>query len=198
MCSRTIHIRAAGQGERRVRTGLVTAGLMLASAGLLAACGGGGYGTSAGGGTGHSGGTADGVVKTAHSAKLGTVLTDSSGKTLYSPEQEKNGKISCTGACTGFWYPLISPPAMPSAPAGLPGKLATVKRPDTGKLQVTYDGMPLYSFKLDKAAHDTMGNDFSDSFGGTKFTWYAMTPKGSTDSGSTPSSSPSSGGGYHY
>lgn len=198
MGSRTIHIRAPGHG-RRVRAGLVTAGLMLASAGLLAACGGGYGGSAAGtGGTGRPGGTDDGVVKTAASPELGTVLTDSSGKTLYSPAQEKSGKISCTGACTGFWFPLISSSAMPTAPAGVPGKLATVKRPDTGKLQVTYEGMPLYSFKLDKAAHDTMGNDFSDSFGGTKFTWYAMTPKGPAGSGSTPSSSPSSGGGYPY
>lgn len=195
----TIHLRAVGHGGTRVRVGLMTAGLCLASAGLLAACGGMGYGGSARGSRG-SGGSANGVIKTVDSAKLGTVLTDASGKTLYSPEQEKNGRILCTGACTGFWYPLISPSTMPSPSANLPGKMATVKRPDTGKLQVTYNGMPLYTFKLDKAARDTKGNDFSDNFGGNTFTWYAMTPKGSTDSDSdsTPSSSPTSGGGYNY
>lgn len=203
MHSLTIHIRAAGQGGHRVRAGLMTAGLLLGSAGLLAACGGTGYGPSAAGSSG-SGGSANGVIKTADNAKLGTILTDASGKTLYSPEQEKSGKILCTGACTGFWYPLISPSAMPSPSAKLSGKMATVKRPDTGKLQVTYNGMPLYTFQLDKAAGDTKGNDFSDQFGGNKFTWYAMTPKGSTESdsnsgsNSTPSSSPTSGGGYNY
>lgn len=188
---------------RRFRLGLTVSGMALASAGLLAACGGsgaGGYGSTGGGSTSGSGGSGDATIMTRGASGLGTLLTDGSGKTLYSPEQEKNGKISCTDACVGFWYPVLSSSAKVSSKAKLPGKLATVKRPDSGKMQVTYNGMPLYTFKLDSGPGDTKGNDFSDSFGSKKFTWYAITTKGSTedDSSSSPSSSSSNGGGYNY
>ena len=58
-------------------------------------------------------------------------------------------------------------------PDGLSGTLGTVKRPDNGKLQVTYNGDPLYTFKLDTAAGDAKGNNFSDKFGAASFTWHA-------------------------
>ncbi|MBO0829589.1 MAG: hypothetical protein J2P24_17585 [Streptosporangiales bacterium] len=186
---------------RRFRLGLTMSGMAMASAGLLAACGGsgaGGYGSS--GGSGSSAGSANGSIMTRSASGIGTLLTDSSGKTLYSPKEEANGTISCTGACVGFWFPVMSSSTKVSSKGNLPGKLATVKRPDSGKLQVTYNGMPLYTFKLDTGPGDTKGNDFSDSFSGKKFTWYAMTTKGSAKTGSStaPSSSSSSGGGGGY
>jgi predicted lipoprotein with Yx(FWY)xxD motif len=189
---------------RRFRLGLTVSGMALASAGLLAACGGSGAGSgsSGGGSTSGSNGSGNATIMTRSASGLGTVLTDSSGKTLYSAEQEASGKISCTGACVGFWYPVLSSSSKVSSKGSLPGKLATEKRPDSGKLQVTYNGIPLYTFKLDTAPGSTKGNDYSDSFGSTKFTWYAMTTKGSakdTSSSSTaPSASSSSGGGYGY
>jgi predicted lipoprotein with Yx(FWY)xxD motif len=188
---------------RRFRLGLTVSGMALASAGLLAACGGsgaGGYGSSGGGSGSSSGSSGNTTIMTRSASGLGTVLTDGSGKTLYSPEQEASGKIVCTGACVGFWYPALSSSSKVSSKAKLPGKLATVKRPDSGKLQVTYNGMPLYTFKLDSGPGSTKGNDFSDAFGSTKFTWYAMTTKGSAkdSSSSEPSQSSSSGGGYGY
>jgi predicted lipoprotein with Yx(FWY)xxD motif len=190
---------------RRFRLGLTVSGMALASAGLLAACGGsgtGGYGSSGSGSSNGSSNSGNTTIMTRSTSGVGTVLTDGSGKTLYTPEQEASGKIVCTGACVGFWFPALSSSAKVSSKANLPGKLATVKRPDSGKLQVTYNGMPLYTFKLDSGPGSTKGNDFSDSFGSTKFTWFAMTTKGSAKSNSssstTPSSSSSNGGGYGY
>lgn len=188
---------------RRFRFGLTVSGMALASAGLLAACGGsgaGGYGSSGGGSTSGSSDSGNATIMTRDKSGLGMLLTDGSGKTLYSPEQEANGKISCTDACVGFWFPVVSSSAKVSSKASLPGKLGTMKRPDTGKMQVTYNGMPLYTFKLDSGPGDTKGNDFSDTFGSEKFTWFAITTKGSTEdnSSSSPSSSSSNGGGYNY
>lgn len=189
---------------RRFRLGFTVAGMALASAGLLAACGGSGagdYGSSGGGSTSGSSDSGNGTIMTRDKSGVGTLLTDGSGKTLYSPKQEANGKISCTDACVGFWFPVESSSAKVSSKGSLPGKLGTIKRPDTGKMQVTYNGMPLYTFKLDSGAGDTKGNDFSDTFGSKKFTWFAITTKGSTqdNSSSSPSSSSSSnGGGYNY
>lgn len=184
---------------RRFRLGLTVSGMALASAGLLAACGGsgaGGYGSAGGGSTSGSSGSGNATIMTHTDAGVGTVLTDGSGKTLYSPKEEANGKISCTDACVGFWFPVISSSAKVSSNATLPGKLATIKRPDSGKRQVTYNGKPLYTFKLDPGPGDTKGNDFSDSFGSKKFTWFAVTAKGATTSNSSTSPSSSSGGRY--
>ena len=86
--------------------------------------------------------------------------------------------VLCTDACLSFWQPLT----IKGTPIGssLPGKLATVKRPDGGR-QVTYNGRLLYSFKLDKAGEVT-GDNFKDAFGGQKFTWRVAHPTGTSKS----------------
>ena len=56
-------------------------------------------------------------------------------------------------------------------------RLADIKRPD-GTRQVTYDGRPLYRFTEDGGAGKVTGDGFKDSFGGTKFTWHAVTTDG--------------------
>jgi hypothetical protein len=61
---------------------------------------------------------------------------------------------------------------------------------------VTFDGKPLYSFVQDSPGKVT-GNGFSDSFGGTNFTWTAATAGGApSNSGGTTTTSGSNGGGY--
>jgi predicted lipoprotein with Yx(FWY)xxD motif len=124
---------------------------------------------------------------------LGSVLVDAQGAALYTPEQEANGMIRCTGTCTSFWIPLKAPTSITKA-SGVDGRLASIARPD-GTKQVTLNGKPLYSFSEDSGGKVT-GNGFKDSFGGTAFTWHAVTTSGtaSTDS----SSSGSSGGNYGY
>jgi len=87
------------------------------------------------------------VVKESENATLEeTVLTTNKGKTLYSLSVEKKGNFTCTGGCLSVWKPLVV--AKGVKPKG-PVKLGTVKRPD-GRTQVTYKGLPLYSFKADK------------------------------------------------
>ena len=61
-------------------------------------------------------------------------------------------------------------------------------------MQVTYDAHPLYTFALDHGAGQINGNGKADSFGGTDFTWHAVTV-----GGTSPTQSPSEGGGgYGY
>lgn len=87
------------------------------------------------------------VVKERENATLKeTVLTTNKGKTLYSLSVEKNGRFICTGGCLSLWKPLVV--AKGVKPKG-PVRLGTVKRPD-GRMQVTYKGLPLYSFNSDK------------------------------------------------
>lgn len=99
------------------------------------------------------------VAKTMANATLGkTILTTTKGRTLYSLSVEKHGKFTCTGFCTTLWHPLVVPAGV--KPKG-PVKFGTVKRPD-GRTQVTYKGLPLYSFGGDGKVGDVKGEGVKD------------------------------------
>jgi predicted lipoprotein with Yx(FWY)xxD motif len=127
------------------------------------------------------------LVKTASNSKLGaTVLVDAQGMTLYHLSAEQNGKFICTTtACVQVWHPLTA--AAGSTPSGSVGSLGTVKRPD-GTVQVTYKGMPLYTFAQDKEAGEASGQGIKDVG-----TWSAVTVTAGTTS--TPTTPPASGTG---
>jgi predicted lipoprotein with Yx(FWY)xxD motif len=132
------------------------------------------------------------LVKTA-SSKLGTVLVDAQGMTLYRLSGEQSGKFICTStACLQVWHPLTVPAG--SAPSGTVGSLATVKRPD-GREQITFKGQPLYTFAQDQAPGQTNGEGIKDVG-----TWMAVSAAASgaatpsTTSATTPSSPSSSEG----
>jgi len=110
---------------------------------------------------GSSGTAAAAVVRTASNATLGaTVLTDAQGMTLYRLSGEQNGKFICTSsACLQVWHPVSASSA--SARSGGVGSLGTVKRPD-GTQQVSYKGMPLYTFAGDQQAGDAKGQGLKD------------------------------------
>jgi predicted lipoprotein with Yx(FWY)xxD motif len=109
---------------------------------------------------------------------VGTVLVDRSGKTVYSPQQEADGKIMCTGGCLGFWFPVrVAAGAALGAPSGVTGALGRIHRPG-GLTQLTFNGKPLYTFRLDQAPGQAHGNNFTDHFSGTTFTWHALSASG--------------------
>jgi predicted lipoprotein with Yx(FWY)xxD motif len=109
------------------------------------------------------------VVKEANNTKLGkTVLTNLSGITLYSLSAETNGKFICKGSCLRDWHPLVVVAGV--KPTG-PVKLGTIKRPDNGRRQVTFNGRPLYTFDEDTKAGDAKGQGIKDVG-----TWHAATP----------------------
>jgi predicted lipoprotein with Yx(FWY)xxD motif len=109
---------------------------------------------------------------------IGNVLVDRSGRTVYSPQQEADGKIMCTGGCLSFWMPVKASRGALHGSSGVTGTLGTIRRPDGGLTQLTYDGRPLYTFRLDQAPGQAHGNNFSDHFGGISFTWHAITASG--------------------
>ena len=91
---------------------------------------------------------------------IGVALVDGkSGLTVYTFTQDvkDSGKSACSGGCLGTWPALtVSAGATPSGGSGVTGKLGTITR-DDGALQVTYNGLPLYFFKNDKAPGDANG-----------------------------------------
>jgi len=127
-------------------------------------------------------------VKTRKVSGLGTILVNSKGKTLYLFMKDKKDKSLCSGACATNWPPYMTA-AKPKAGTGAKQSLlGTIKRAN-GKLQVTYNHHPLYTFKFDTKAGQTKGEGI-DAFGAT---WYGVSPKGAKV---VPASSGGSGGGY--
>ena len=127
------------------------------------------------------------------STPLGRVLVDGRGRTLYLFGKDKSGKSACGGKCAGFWPPLITS-GKPLATAGAKASLlGTTKRAD-GRLQVTYNHHPLYTFVKDTRKGQTNGEQL-DVFGAE---WYAVSAAGAKvekDAGSGGDPSP---GGYGY
>jgi predicted lipoprotein with Yx(FWY)xxD motif len=159
----------------------------------LAACG-GGSSSSGSGGSGSTMSTSGGVVSV-KSVDNSDVLTNAQGKTLYTANVEKGGRIMCTGQCTTFWMPADGSAAKAkTAAADLNLKIGVVKRPG-GADQLTFDGKPLYSFTQEGAGKLT-GNGFMDAFNGTQFTWSAAAATGTVQSASGSGSSSSGGSGY--
>jgi predicted lipoprotein with Yx(FWY)xxD motif len=173
----------------RCRTGPV-AGLLLALALVLTGCNssgsGGIYGNGSSGGTGGTG-TAGGSgsaaqIGTTVIGNVGTVLDDGRGFTLYHLSTETGGQIKCTDSCVQTWPPLVISSGQATASGDLSAKLGTLQRPD-GSTQVTFDGMPLYTYAGDSAPGQANGQ-------GVGGVWFAVTPSGAAG-GST-----SSGGRY--
>ena len=76
---------------------------------------------------------------------------------IFTKDVKDSGKSNCTVGCIETWPALTVPAgATPTGGAGLTGKLGTITR-DDGTLQVTYNGLPLYYFKNDKAPGDANG-----------------------------------------
>lgn len=130
-----------------------------------------GYG-SAGGGYG-SGAGADaaepkeaGQLAVQESRKLGKVLTDSEGFTLYRFDKDTANppKSTCDGACVVTW-PVVSAGNAAAAAGTDPELLGEVTRAD-GTSQLTVDGRPMYRYAKDTAPGQVNGQ-------GVGGTWFA-------------------------
>jgi predicted lipoprotein with Yx(FWY)xxD motif len=126
----------------------------------LAACGSSENKSGSGGGQ-----SASKIVSSADKAKVGRVVVDAEGRTLYRFTAEAQGRPVCSGSCVSTW-----PPATVTSASGLPAHVATVKR-DDGALQLTYDGHPLYRYAGDGSTADANG----EGVGGQ---WYAIKASG--------------------
>ena len=88
--------------------------------------------------------------------KLGRILVDSHGRSLYLFEKDTGTTSTCYGACASLWPPLTVS-ASPKAGAGIvAAKLGTTRRND-GQAEVTYNGHPLYYYAGDQRAGDISG-----------------------------------------
>ena len=109
---------------------------------------------------GTSSATGSATVNATAVGSAGTVLVAANGMTLYNftKDTKDSGTSACTGGCLQTWPALtVKAGESPVAGDGVTGKLGTITRTDDGSSQVTYNGLPLYFFKNDKAPGDLNG-----------------------------------------
>jgi predicted lipoprotein with Yx(FWY)xxD motif len=158
------------------------AALALASALVLAACGGSNTSntsntsstttTSSTASTPSSSPRPASVVGTTTSS-LGTFLVDAKGRALYLWDADHGSKSTCNGECATDWPPLTTTGTPKASGKAKTSLLGTTKRSD-GSREVTYAGHPLYYYAGDTGPGQTTGQG-SDGFGAP---WWVVTPAG--------------------
>jgi len=125
--------------------------------------------------TGLANGSTDSGAATVAIAKtkLGMVLVDGKGRTLYDFVKDKGPMSTCYGACAALWPPLFTK-GKPHAGRGVKAALlGTTKRHD-GKVEVTYNHHPLYYYVADSKPGQTTGQGLNQ-FGAP---WWVLNAAG--------------------
>jgi predicted lipoprotein with Yx(FWY)xxD motif len=168
----------------------IIAGLVLASAAALAACG------SSGGSNNTTKATPSPATKMSTTTavdvamtSLGNVLVDANGHTLYGFANDLNGTSSCNGSCAQIWPPVIASPGWTASPAAQAAHLHTIPR-DDGQLQLAAGQWPLYTFASDHNRGDVTGQGVENFF--------VVQPDGKLHKGATTTTTSPSSSGYGY
>ena len=113
------------------------------------------------------------TIMAATDAKLGQILVDSAGKTVYLFVADKSTASTCYTSCASFWPPVLTTGAPVAGTGAQASLLGTTTRTD-GTTEITYAGHPLYYFKPDAAPGDTKGQGVN-GFGAL---WWVLSPAG--------------------
>jgi predicted lipoprotein with Yx(FWY)xxD motif len=111
---------------------------------------------------------AGGTTVAVASSKLGDILVDADGRTLYAFTKDKGDQSACSGECATNW-PALTGTA--TAGTGVQASLLSTAMQANGDSQVTYGGRPLYRFAGDAKPGDTNGQ-------GVGNVWFALTADG--------------------
>lgn len=102
---------------------------------------------------------------------FGRYVTDHQGMAVYLYKQDKQfGKVSnCYDKCAKSWPPvLLNASVKKLLDPALKKRYATITRKD-GRVQLTYNGWPLYYWAGDQQAGDTNGHEVGD-------VWFLLKP----------------------
>jgi predicted lipoprotein with Yx(FWY)xxD motif len=103
-------------------------------------------------------------------SRLGRILVDARGRTLYLFTKDRHGRSACTGRCTRVWPPaLVS--GRPTAGAGVAKGMLRTRRRTDGRRQLVYNAHPLYTLTADTAPGQIEGQGFEG-------TWFVVSPGG--------------------
>jgi predicted lipoprotein with Yx(FWY)xxD motif len=154
-----------------MRKAFARAALLAALTVALAACGGNddeAAGTAATAAPTTAVQETNGTTVAVASSKLGDILVDRDGRTLYAFTKDKGNQSACSGQCASNW-PALTGPA--TAGTGAQAALLSTATQANGSSQVTYGGKPLYYFAGDAKPGDTNGQ-------GVGNVWFAVTADG--------------------
>lgn len=114
-------------------------------------------------------------ISTRKIAKLGVVLVNGTGRTLYMFVPDKRSRVTCVAACAAIWPPVKLPTgAKPVAFGAAKASLLGSDRDPAGGRVVTYNGWPLYTYVGDHSAGQAKGQALKLNGG----YWYVLSPKG--------------------
>ena len=149
------------------------------------------------GASGTSAGMAKTVTLTIKTTKIGKVLADARGDTLYWYSKDmRNGPSTCTGECLSAWPAVAGRPAaaMGIAFAGRLGEVTDAG----GTVQATYNGYPIYTYSGDMAPGETAGNGVGGVWHVISGQYLTTMSSGSGSMGSSGSGPSGSGYGSGY
>jgi predicted lipoprotein with Yx(FWY)xxD motif len=107
-------------------------------------------------------------------SSYGPILFDGKGHALYAFTRDRRGGASrCYGDCASAWPVYYAKAALRAGKGIKQGLIGKVRR-SGGKLQVTYNGWPLYYYVGDRRAGQVSCQNV-DEFGGT---WLVVRPSG--------------------
>jgi len=88
--------------------------------------------------------------------KFGKILANAKGFTVYAYSKDTPGHEQCqnVSSCTQLWPPVTTK-GKPVAAAGVHQSMLGTIKLKNGKLQVTYNGHPLYTYIADGGPHQT-------------------------------------------
>ena len=109
------------------------------------------------------------------SSKLGSIMVDGDGYTIYMFKPDARNVSNCEGQCLTAWPPVMLGKAETLAnvatSADLRRSLLGVAMREDGSRQVTYDGRPLYWWFQDTKAGDLKGQSVNN-------VWWVMNDQG--------------------
>jgi predicted lipoprotein with Yx(FWY)xxD motif len=111
---------------------------------------------------------------TVRSSRYGRILFDSRGRALYAfTRDSRGGRSQCYGACASAWPVYFAKGRLRAGPGVRQGLIGMTRRRN-GRLQVTYNGWPLYYYVNDRRPGQVTCQNVNE-FGGL---WLVVRPNG--------------------
>jgi predicted lipoprotein with Yx(FWY)xxD motif len=173
----------AGRTAPKLLQGLAITGgaLLLASAGVVTVSGAAASPTT---------------ITVSQNKTWGPTLTLKDGHTLYRLTKDSKNKSVCTGKCATVWLPVVLASGQKTPVGSGVSHLGSFTRAN-GTHQVTYEGVPLYTFVGDKKANVITGN-IKDTWG----QWWSINPSSPLTApkkkGTSTTTTTTPGGGIAY
>ncbi len=115
------------------------------------------------------------TISTKKLPKLGTVLVNGRGRTLYMFVPDKRKKVTCVGSCAAVWPPVKLSNGQKAVASGQAKASLLGSDPDpAGGRVVTYAGWPLYTYVADTSPGTAKGQALNLNGG----LWYVLAPSG--------------------